>query len=113
MIIFNKKPSFCWVFYLEANVEINSVAINPNFLNLGIFLDGKNLPKQFFFQIDLGILQFNKIGPNKWKLTQVHLANSLNLHPIVSWSGVLWSRQAALQAHQSLSSYLQGLNQID
>ena len=40
-----------------------------------------------------------------FRLTEVLPANSPVPCPILSLSGVLWTRQAALEAHQSISSY--------
>lgn len=47
-----------------------------------------------------------------FRLTEVLQANSPVPCPILSLSGVLWTRQAALEAHQSISSYQAAISQM-
>lgn len=58
----------------------------------------------------IGYLIFKRITLDTFQLVKLHSADSQSPYPIVPLTGVLYSRQAALEAHQSLSSYLQGLS---
>ena len=59
------------------------------------------------------LLKFIRKSPTTFQLEQLLPADYQHTHPVISWSGVLWTRQEALRAHQSLISYSQGLNQTD
>ena len=67
------------------------------------------------FLLDGGnmLLKFVRKSPTTFQLEELLPADYQHTHPVISWSGVLWTRQEALRAHQSLISYSQGLNQTD
>ena len=90
---------------------INSIVINPP--RKGVYVDLKTEHDTFFVDVGNLYLEFSRTYRDTFQLVQSHSVDSPNLHPIISWSGVLWTRQAALEANQSLISYHQGLNQID
>lgn len=56
----------------------------------------------------IGYLKFKKIAKEGcFELSSLESLDCPNPHPQFSLSGVLYSRQAALEAHQSLSVYAQ------
>ncbi len=89
-------------------------------------------PEQDVFWVEIaggepnnGVLDFNVIGWLRFDCVAInqngsgdYLLNGLRLasetppYPVISLSGVLWSRRAAIEAHRSISAYQQGLNRI-
>lgn len=59
----------------------------------------------------VGWAKFERLEPTKgsFQLCEVRPAHDPVPRPIVSSLGVLWRRQAAIEAHRSISSYQQGL----
>ncbi len=56
----------------------------------------------------IGYLKFKQIAKKGcFELSSLENLDYPNPHPQFSLSGVLYSRQAALEAHQSLSAYVQ------
>ena len=89
----------------------NSVVVNPK--RKGIYIDLKT--KHNCVCIDAGniFLEFSRINQDTFQLIRSHLADSPSPHPVISWSGVLWTRQAALEANQSLIAYSQAISPTD
>ena len=88
---------------------INSIVINPP--RKGVYVELKTNQDTFFVDVGNLYLEFSRTCQDTFQLVKSHSVDSLNLHPVISWSGVLWTRQAALEAHQSLTAYAQGVNQ--
>ena len=98
-----------------------------DFNNLGIHLSTQNRPMKTpgiytaidiegdVFLLDGGnmYLKFIRKSSTTFQLEELLPVDYQHTHPIVSWTGVLWTRQEALRAHQSLTSYSQGGGQID
>ena len=92
------------------------------FNNLCFHLNGKHPGIYTEMEIDSDIfllnggnmlLKFVRKNSTTFQLQSLHPVDYQHTHPVVSWSGVLWHRQEALEANQSLIAYLQGLNQTD
>ena len=90
---------------------IKSIVINPP--RKGVYVDLKTEHDTFFVDVGNLYLEFSRTCQDTFLLVKSHSVDSLNLRPIISWSGVLWTRQAALEANQSLISYHQELDRID
>ena len=67
------------------------------------------------FLLDGGnvLLKLVRKSLTTFQLEELLPADYQHTHPVVSWSGVLWTRQEDLRVHQSLISYSQGVNQTD
>ncbi|WP_180182834.1 hypothetical protein [Acinetobacter sp. YH01020] len=62
----------------------------------------------------MGYLKFKNIAKKGcFELSSLENLDHPNPHPQFSLTGVLYSRQAALEAHHAISSYQQEINQID
>lgn len=117
LIIFNKSYFLCFNRQKKTRVGrviwsllmINSIVINPP--KKGVYVDVDTVNDTFLLDCGNLYLEFTRINQDTFQLKQAHSVNSLTPHPVVSWSGVLWTRQAALECHQSLTAYAQGLNQ--
>ena len=94
----------------EAIEMIESVLINPP--KKGVYVDIKTAHDTIWLDVGNLYLEFSRITQDTFQLVQSHSVDYPVQHPVVSWSGVLWTRQAALEAHQSLIAYHQGINQI-
>ena len=90
---------------------INSIVINPP--RKGVYVELKTNHDTFFVDVGNLYLEFSRTYQDTFQLVKSHSADSPTPHPVISWSGVLWTRQAALEANQSLISYQQEINQID
>ena len=49
-------------------------------------------------------------SPNTFGVSEVILGDCLRLTKLDSWSGVLWSRRAAVEAEKAISAYKSNLN---
>ena len=90
---------------------IKSIAINPP--NKGVYIEVDIQEDSFFLDIGNLYMEFSRINQDTFQLVGSHSEDFQGLHPVVSWSGVLWTRQEALRVHESLTSYHQDLNPID
>ncbi len=62
----------------------------------------------------IGYLKFKQIAKKGcFELSSLESLDYPNPHPQFSLSGVLYSRQAALEANRAISAYQQAINQID
>ena len=66
------------------------------------FLDGGNM-----------LLKFVRKSPTTFQLEELLPVNYQHTHPVVSWSGVLWTRREALRVQDSLTAFARGLTPID
>lgn len=89
----------------------NSIAINPP--KKGVYIDVKTQHDHFFLDSGNQYLQFTRTHQDTFQLTGLLREGCPNPELIVQWSGVLWTRQAALEANQSLIAFAQDLNQTD
>ena len=89
---------------------IESILINPP--KKGVYVDLETVHDTILLDVGNIYLEFSRINQDTFQLVQSHSVDCPVQHPVVSWSGVLWTRQAALAAHQSLIAYQQGLNRI-
>lgn len=87
---------------------INSIVINPS--RKGVYVELKTNHDTFFVDVGNLYLEFSRTCQDTFQLIKSHSADSLNLHPVISWSGVLWTRQAALEAHHAISAYQQAIS---
>lgn len=92
-------------------MRIDSVVVNPP--QKGIYISVKSELDHIYLDIGNCYLEFTKINQDTFQLVKSHSVDSQDLHPVVSWSGVLWHRREALEANQSLIAYLQDLGRID
>ena len=103
------------------SVTLESLVLHPN----GWVLSGRGDAQTFWLQVQqVGWMRFERVPrpdcstdaisqATSWIATEMHPGPCPDPHQSVSWSGVLWTRRAALQAHQAICAYQQGLGQID
>lgn len=109
--MFSKKIYMKLVWRLQMIKSPKSIVINPP--RKGVYVDVKTEHDTFLVDIGNQYLEFSRIVQDTFQLVQSHSVDYLSPHPVVSWSGVLWTRQAALECHQSLTAYVQGLPPLD
>ena len=56
----------------------------------------------------LGVLLFTRVSDKHFRATQWLAAHSPDLYPPASVRGVLWQRQAAIEADQAIAAYQAG-----
>ena len=74
-------------------MDIKSIVVNPP--QKGIYVDLQSNFDHIYLDIGNCYLEFIKINQDTFQLIKSHSVDSPNLHPVVSWSGVLWHRQEA------------------
>lgn len=97
----------------ESFIRINALVFHKN----ATVAEVDTALDEFWIPLGLGVgyVQFIRQHPNqeRFLLRQVRSACSSAPGPLVSVRGVLWSRQAAREADLAISSYLEGINQIE
>ena len=98
-------------------MKINNLVFIPNRLNersTQIYIEDIDTDYDEFYvpvgdyNQPIGYLKFKQIAKEGcFELSSLENLDYPNPHPQFSLSGVLYSRQAALEAHQSLSAYAQ------
>lgn len=90
---------------------LKSIVINP--FKKGIYVDVKTHQDNFYLDIGCQYLEFTRIDQDTFQLTGLQQGCCPSPELIIQWSGVLWTRQGALEANQSLIAYALALNQTD
>lgn len=95
------------------------LALHPN----GWVISGRGDAQSFWLQVQqVGWLRFERVTApscgivsqtSSWIATEMRSGPCPDPHQSVSWSGVLWTRRAALEAHQAICAYQQAVSQID
>lgn len=98
-------------------MKINNLVFIPNRLSdcsTQIYIEDMDVDHDEFYvpvgdyTHPIGYLKFKQIAKEGcFELSSLENLDYPNPHPQFSLSGVLYSRQAALEAHQSLSAYAQ------
>ena len=101
-------------------VALDGLVLHPN----GWVIEGKGSAQRFWLEIQqVGWLLFERVAElefyakaspdqGRWIATASHPGPCPDPDQAVSLSGVLWTRQAALEAHQSICAYQRGLSQM-
>lgn len=58
------------------------------------------------------LLKFVRKSPTTFLLEQLLPVDYPHTHQVISWSGVLWTRQEALRVQESLTAFVLGLDPI-
>lgn len=109
--------------------SVGKVGVSMKLNNIVIIQDRKqNNSSEFFIDVEItedefyvpiaredvviGYLQFKRDFQKTFGLSGLLTNCCQNPYPIVSMSGVLYSRQAALEANEALTSYVRAVDQI-
>lgn len=112
------KPNF----QKEKNgvIELEALVMHPN----GWVIEGKGAVQRFWLEVQqVGWMLFERVPElahyvkarpeeGKWIATASHPGPCPDPDQAISLSGVLWTRRAALEAHQAICAYEQGLSHL-
>lgn len=97
----------------EQTVRLNALVFHKN----ATVVEAETGLDEFWVALgpSLGFLHFTRqhLNQERFLLRQVQSESLPIPSPLVSVRGVLWSRRAALEANQAISSYLAGIDQIE
>jgi|GEM_PF-1161376 len=101
-------------------VIIDALVLHPNGWCIeGKALEGKELTPEFWLEIqNIGWLHFELVLPSynirkgTWLATEYRLGDCPAPCRSFSLQGVLWTRRAAIEAHQSICAYERGLDRF-
>jgi len=105
-------------FYDNKFIKMDSLVFHPNgWVIAGSAIEGRSCPPFFWLEIQkLGWLRFELVpeftetAERSWLATAFHAGDCPDPNQSFSLLGVLWTRRAAIEAHQSISAYEQGLH---
>ncbi len=109
MAVSNKERVF--------SIRPDALVVHQN----GVFIEARGRAEPFCIALGprLGWALFAPVvGSNgvisryTFELREMHPAHAEAPARVVSWSGVLWHRQVAIEAHQARTSYLRGQDAI-
>lgn len=96
-------------------IALESLSLHPN----GWTIEGVGSALEFWLEIQkVGWMRFERVrhpgddltARGTWLSSEVRPGHCPDPHQAISLSGVLWTRRAALEAHQSICAFQAGLN---
>ena len=102
-----------WVGCMEFVMGIKNLIFHLNGINPGIYTEIDMDSDVFMLNGGSMLFKFTRKNSTTYQLESSHQVDYQHPYPVISWSGVLQTRQEALQAQDSLTAFALGLNQID